>query len=249
MPLSDAHLHSMDQFIATDADWSTLRAIAQNNEVVMRNTLLLRDPARLSDIEIAHAASHGSIRVLLVYAEEFDPAFHFTAETAEMALRSGNLEFFKWGVRRTMDKALAQGFVWINKVLAQDPGETRWKMWFDAVRYMPVVAARAGRTEALNWMLTGAYSEYFSNPFPEFCLYTEAADNMHWGTVRLLLHLRATGIRCEDVRNTLLESVRKMFTAEKLDAAIDVLRRAFEEADVEAETCTDKISSKRARVE
>ncbi|KAK3289923.1 hypothetical protein CYMTET_2637 [Cymbomonas tetramitiformis] len=242
MPLSDAHLHSMDQFTAADADWLTLRAIAQNNEVIIRNALLLRDPARLSKVEIRQAALHGSIRVLLMYAEEFDPAFHFTAETAEMALRSGNLECFKWGVRRTMDRALRRGG-------DRDPDETQWNAWFDAVRYMTVVAARAGRTEALNWMLTGAYSDHFDNPFPEFCLYTEAASNMHWGTVRFLLQSRATGIRCEDTRKALFGLVRKMFITEKLDAAIDVLERAFEEADVEAEKREDKGSGKRTRVE
>ncbi|KAK3255080.1 hypothetical protein CYMTET_35707 [Cymbomonas tetramitiformis] len=228
----DTQRHSQNTFIASSIEWTILRRIAQDDELTVRFELLQRSPARLSEIEIEQAVTHGSMEVLYMYFEEFDENFRFCPVLAEMALTNGNFAVFKWGVRKTMDAALLIETTGGKRKHAdmQDP---KWKAWFDALAYMTVVAARAGQTEALSWMLTGAYKEYFRNPFPEFCLYTEAVSNMQWETVRFLLDHKAEGISSRDTRRTLLTHAELTFLGEELHAATLVLESAFEQHDTE----------------
>ncbi|KAK3262165.1 hypothetical protein CYMTET_28966 [Cymbomonas tetramitiformis] len=234
MSFNDSLRHSMRLFIASDAEWAILRHIARDDEVAVRNALQQRSPSRLSETELGQAATHGSMKVLNMYVDDFYDDFRFCSTLAEMALTSGNFAIFEWGVHRTMDAALVTDHEAKNgKRTRTDMENPEWKTWFDAVAYMTVVAARAGQTEALIWMLTGEYKEHFRNPFPEFCLYTEAINRAQWETVRCMMEHKVEGILSPDTQRVLLALTKESFVGEDLKAATLVLENAFDKEGAE----------------
>ncbi|KAK3255170.1 hypothetical protein CYMTET_35643 [Cymbomonas tetramitiformis] len=177
---------------------------------------------------------NGSKRVMTMYVEEFDSNFVVCSTLAEMALVSGNLDLFQWGVQRTMQAALLCGVETDARKRKRATGDNcKWGQWFDAVGYMTVVAARTGQTDALEWMLTGAYKEYFRDPFPEFCLCTEAADNEQWGTLRFLVKHGAKGLLCKQTQSVITGMVKRIFCDDNLNSAMLVLQDAFENFEIE----------------
>eukprot|EP00854_Cymbomonas_tetramitiformis_P000688 gene688-1143_t len=218
MSFNDSLRHSMQTFIASDAE----------------NALQQRNPPRLSETELGQAATHGSMKVLNMYVDDFYEDFRFCSTLAEMALTSGNFAIFEWGVHRTMDAALVTDHEAKNgKRTRTDMENPEWKLWFDALAYMTVVAARAGQTEALIWMLTGEYKEHFRNPFPEFCLYTEATNHAQWETVRCMMDHNVEGILSPDTQRVLLALTKESFVGEDLKAATLVLENAFDKEGAE----------------
>ncbi|KAK3249149.1 hypothetical protein CYMTET_41412 [Cymbomonas tetramitiformis] len=233
--MKDIEMYKMSTLCTTDAQWALLRNISRDDAMAVRSHLLSKETPRLCDTALAHAMVSGSVTVMKMYVEEFDTDFVICSTLAEMALESGHLELFKWGVCRTMEAGLKSDVQAkaCKRNRAADDNSCEWSKWLEAVGYMTVVAVRSGGTDALAWMLTGEYKEYFHDPFPEFSLCTEAVDNRQWETLRFLVNHGVKGLTCAQTRASVLGAVKNFFCGDELNSAMLVLRDAFEKSEPE----------------
>ncbi|KAK3277580.1 hypothetical protein CYMTET_14421 [Cymbomonas tetramitiformis] len=109
----------------------------------------------------------------------------------------------------------------------------------DGTRYAAVLAARAGSTETLRWMLTGKYDHLFHHAFPEFCLLDEAARCMQFETLRYLLETGAPGVRCRESRENVLQTLKETYDRKDLDSVLCSVKGYLARYEIEYETFND----------
>eukprot|EP00854_Cymbomonas_tetramitiformis_P014819 gene14819-17517_t len=170
--LQEFRVHQVsEEILMSDHQLALRRSVAADDEKAVKKHMQSHGILRLSPNDLQHAVRRGSVRTLEMYATDFDTNFAFddpsdACHFIDVAIENDQLPALRWGMRRFVRK---------------HPNGT------DGTHYAAVLAARAGSTETLRWMLTGKYAELFHHAFPEFCLLDEAARCMQFETLRYLL--------------------------------------------------------------
>ncbi|KAK3241066.1 hypothetical protein CYMTET_7217 [Cymbomonas tetramitiformis] len=212
-----------EEILMSDHQLALRRSVAADDEKAVKKHMQSHGILRLSPNDLQHAVRRGSVRTLEMYATDFDTNFAFddpsdACHFIDVAIENDQLVALEWGMYR---------FV------------RRYPEGTDGTRYAAVLAARAGSTETLRWMLTGKYAELFHHAFPEFCLLDEAARCMQFETLRYLLETGAPEVRCRESRENVLRTLKETYDQKDLDSVLCSVKGYFARYEIEYETFDD----------
>ncbi|KAK3243096.1 hypothetical protein CYMTET_4532 [Cymbomonas tetramitiformis] len=212
-----------EELLMSDHELALRRSVVADDAEAVRAHMRTHGTLRLSRDNLEHAVRRGSVRTLEMYVTEFDKEFAFddpsdVCHFIDVAIENDQLPALRWGMRRFVRK---------------HPNGT------DGTHYAAVLAARAGSTETLRWMLTGERSDLFHHAFPEFCLLDEAARCTQFGTLRYLLETGAPGVRCRESRENLLWTLEETCDREDLESVTCSVKGHFSRYEIAYETLDD----------
>lgn len=221
------HQESED-LLMSDLEFALRQSVIADDESRVREHMRTYGLLRLSSNHLEHAVRRGSLRTLEMYVAEFDAQFDFTdpcevCRFVEVAIENDQLAVLRWGMRlfvRTYPKGT------------------------DGTHYAAVLAARAGSTETLRWMLTGERSDVFKQAFPEFCLLEEAARCMQFGTLRFLLEMGSAGVRCRQSRENVICVIEDLYDQTDVESVLTSVKARFSHYEIAYETLDDVPKSK-----